>query len=102
MAQINWTDQAKADLVKIGEFIAKDSVKYAILTIQRIRERARQLKSFPFSGRVVPEVEIKELREIVFGNYRIIYQIISSTRIDVITVHHTSQEFKDEAGNENI
>ena len=34
MAQLNWTDQAADDLIGIANFIAKDSVKYARLTVR--------------------------------------------------------------------
>lgn len=92
MAKINWTDQAIIDLTNIADFIAKDSVKYARLTTKNIRERVRQLKSFPTSGRIVPETETPEIRELIFGNYRLIYKIFSSNRIDIITIHHSSRQ----------
>lgn len=92
MAQINWTDQATGDLIGIANFIAKDSIKYARLTIKRIRESARHLKNFPTSGRIVPETEIADVREVIIGSYRVIYKIVSVDRIDIITVHHSSME----------
>ncbi len=94
MVKINWTDQAISDLTNIAEFIGKDSIKYARLTINNIRERVRQLKHFPESGEIVPEIEIVEIRELIFGNYRIIYKIISPTRIDIITIHHSAKQLK--------
>ena len=54
MVKLNWTPQSKADLIAIAEFIAKDSPKYARIHIARIREKARQLRTYPNSGRVVP------------------------------------------------
>lgn len=81
-------------MTKIAEFIGKDSIKYARLTINNIRERVRQLKHFPESGKIVPEIEIVEIRELIFGNYRIIYKILSPTRIDIITIHHSAKQLK--------
>ena len=94
MVKINWTDQAIADLTTIAEFIRKDSEKYARLTVKNIRVRVRQLKQFPTSGKIVPENEKTEIRELIFGNYRIIYKIFSSTRIDILTVHHSARQLK--------
>jgi toxin ParE1/3/4 len=94
MVKINWTDQAVEDLTNIAEFIRKDSEKYARITVKNIRDRARQLKQFPTSGKIVPEIEKTEIRELIFGNYRIIYKIFSSTRIDILTVHHSAQQLK--------
>ena len=37
MARLNWTDQAILDLVNIVDFIAKDSVRYAKITVTIIR-----------------------------------------------------------------
>lgn len=47
MAQLNWTIQAKNDLISIAEFIAQNSTKYAKIQVQRIRERARQIPKYP-------------------------------------------------------
>lgn len=91
MVKINWTTQAKNDLISIAEFIGKSSRKYARIQIQRIRERTRQLKEYPNSGRVVPELENPRIRELILGNYRIIYCLVSDERIDILTVHHSAQ-----------
>lgn len=94
MVKINWTDQAIEDLTNIAEFIRKDSEKYARITVKNIRDRVRQLQQFPSSGKIVPEIEKTEIRELTFGNYRIIYKIFSSTRIDILTVHHSARQLK--------
>ena len=96
MARLSWTDQAVVDLTNIADFIAKDSVKYAKITVTRIRTVAKQLKEFPLSGRKVPEMNTDHIRELIMGNYRIIYFIVSSERIDIITVHHSSKRLDTE------
>jgi len=55
MVKLNWTPQAKHDLIAIAEYIAQDSKKYARIQIQRLRDRTRQLSNFPESGRVLPK-----------------------------------------------
>ena len=79
-------DKSALDLTHISEFIGRDSPKYASITISKIRNLAKQLLHHPYSGRKVPEVNQNDLREIIFGNYRIIYKIISESRIDIKTV----------------
>ncbi|MBP6185308.1 MAG: type II toxin-antitoxin system RelE/ParE family toxin [Saprospiraceae bacterium] len=91
MARLNWSDQAIFDLVNIAEFIAKDSDKYAKITITRIRIAARQLKTYPSCGRIVPEISSENIRELILGNYRIIYCIVSPNQIDILTVHHSAK-----------
>ena len=90
MARLNWTDLSIDDMLNIAEFISKDSVKYSVIQIKRIRERARLLKTQPLLGRIVPEMKNESVRELILGNYRIIYRIISDERIDILTVHHSA------------
>lgn len=91
MVKVSWTTQAKNDLISIAEFIGQNSKKYARIQIQRIRERTTQLKEHPNSGREVPELEDTRIRELILGNYRIIYCIVSDERVDILTVHHSAR-----------
>jgi toxin ParE1/3/4 len=87
MVEIRWTDQALDDIDNIAEFIAKDSVKYAEIQVERFFDKVNVLTTHPSAGRIVPEISSDDLRELIQGNYRIIYQIISKTRLDILTVH---------------
>jgi len=69
-------------------------VKYAKLQIKRIKLRARQLKKQPQSGRIVPETDDPSIKELIIGNYRIIYKIRSKSRIDMLTIHHSAKRLK--------
>ncbi len=91
MAKINWTDRALNDLNDIGEFIAKDSLRYSKMTLEKLIETARLIEKNQMIGRVVPELNVKEIREIITGNYRIIYQISDSNIVSILTVHHCSR-----------
>ena len=94
MVEISWTELALQDLRDIFDYIAKDSVFYADRYIDKLIERVDQLESNPKSGRVVPEFGILTLRELIEGNYRIVYQINSSQSISIIRVHHSARELK--------
>ena len=94
MVQINWTNQAKSDLKNIAEFISRDSVRYAKSQIIRIKQRASILKNHPLAGRTVPEYEVQEVRELIEGNYRIIYKLVNNERVDILTIHHSSRMMK--------
>jgi len=91
MVQINWTSRAKEDLKNIAHFIAQDSVYYAEKQVQRFYEAVEILSSQPEIGHPVTEYNIARLRQIVAGKYRIIYFIVTETRIDIITVHHSAR-----------
>ncbi len=91
MARLNWTDQSIADLISISDFISKDSIKYAKITINRIRKAARKVRDYPMIGRIVPEINLTEIREMIIGNYRLIYFIVDNEQIDILSVYHSSR-----------
>ena len=92
MVQVNWTFQAKDDLKSIAEYIGRDSKKYAKIQVLRIGERTKILKSHIEVGKVVPELENETIREIIEGNYRIIYRVVLDGRADILTVHHSARD----------
>jgi toxin ParE1/3/4 len=69
MVKIIWTQRALTDLKSIAEYISKDSVRYASLTLDKIRE-------------------------IIFGNYRIIYKINNTLTVNILTVHHSAKKLR--------
>ena len=91
MAKINWTDQAKSDIDNLIKFLAPQSEIYAKIQIQRIFDKANLLINMPRLGRVVPELEYKNVRELIIGSYRIVYHIVSEDRIDILTVHQSAR-----------
>lgn len=55
MVKVIWTDNAIYNLNEIGEYIAKNSERYAAITIQKLFEAVDILEQHPNAGRVVPE-----------------------------------------------
>jgi len=90
MAEVNWTKFALENISDITDFISKDSVSYAELFVRRIFEKVVILQDHPNSGRIVPEFENIHIRELIFGNYRIVYRLIDPG-VDIITVHHSAR-----------
>jgi len=90
MAKIIWTPQSLSDLDSVAEYIAKDSIYYAILFVENIIKSVESLELFPQMGRVVPEYQNKSIREIFYKSYRIIYEI-QNTTIDILTIFHSSR-----------
>ena len=90
MAQVRWTPQAADDLQAITEFIAKDSPQYASLFAINVFNAVERLVDFPESGRIVPERNDPQLREIIFGNYRIVYRLHRQTA-ELLTIHHAAR-----------
>ncbi|MCL5278440.1 MAG: type II toxin-antitoxin system RelE/ParE family toxin [Planctomycetes bacterium] len=87
MAQVRWTPQAADDLDAIAEFIGRDSPHFAALFVADILQTVDRLTDFPESGRMVPEIGERNIREIILGSYRIIYRLHREA-VEVLTVHH--------------
>ena len=94
MVEVKWTNQALDDIDNIAEYIAKDSVKYAKIQTERFFSITEILVTQPKSGRVVPETKKPNIRELILGNYRIIYKYVNSKRVDILTVHHSARQIK--------
>ncbi|MEH2213411.1 type II toxin-antitoxin system RelE/ParE family toxin [Nostoc sp.] len=88
--KVFWTETAVENLSAIYTYIAQNSPRYATRIIDRITKRSQQLANFPLSGRIVPEFETEQIREVIEGLYRIIYYI-KPEQIDVLAVIHGAQ-----------
>lgn len=93
MVKVIWTEFSVEDLRSIHAYISQDSKVYADRFIEKIISRVEQLETYPQSGRVVPEFHNDTLRELIEGNYRIIYKI-NSDAIAIVRVHHSARQIK--------
>jgi toxin ParE1/3/4 len=91
MVKIVWTDSAIQDLNDIGDYIEKDSFRYAEITVFELFESVDILEIYPKAGTIVPEFKDDSIRQIVRGNYRIVYQFIGEFRIEILTVHNCAR-----------
>ncbi len=73
--KVHWTATAEAHLDGIYTYIAQDSETFALRAMDRITRRSQQVGEFSMSGRKVPEYELDQIREVLFGPYRIIYHV---------------------------
>ncbi len=65
--KIHWTDTALDHLSAIHNYIALDSKQYAKRIVDRLTKRSQQIGNFPQSGRIVPEFEMEQIREVIEG-----------------------------------
>ena len=54
MVKVVWTDNAILNLNDIGNYIARDSERYAKIVVQELFFSTEILESHPKSGRIVP------------------------------------------------
>ncbi|MDE0032685.1 MAG: type II toxin-antitoxin system RelE/ParE family toxin [Deltaproteobacteria bacterium] len=86
----HWTRTAAEHLVAIYEHIAQDAPLYAQRVVDRLTRRSEQIAQFPESGRIVPEYEAPDIREVIARPYRIIYRV-KAERVEVLAVVHGAQ-----------
>jgi toxin ParE1/3/4 len=93
MAKVVWSPRAIKDINEIAEYIAKDSLQYARAQARLFIEVGENLEYHPYRGRIVPELGINSIRQILCGHYRIIYEV-SEAMIGILTVHHQARLLK--------
>jgi plasmid stabilization system protein ParE len=92
--KIIWSPLSVERVTEIARYIASDKPKAARVWVKQLFELVAQLKSFPYSGRIVPEINDNSIRELIFSNYRIIYRI-ELKQISILTVRHLRQILPD-------
>ena len=93
MVQIIWSKLAREDIKSIKEYISKDSEVYAKNTIIKIKKKVDLLIQNPNLGRDIPEVSNPIYREIIEGNYRIMFKKVDF-EIQILTIFHGARAFQ--------
>ena len=93
MAEIVFTAEAIRDIEEIRAYIAQDSARYADRQVQRFYLEVERLARFPLSGRMVPEVEVYSVREVIIGNYRMMYRLLEPDIVEIMIIHHGKRRF---------
>jgi plasmid stabilization system protein ParE len=95
--QVVWTDPALERVDEVAVYIAQDDPDAATRWTVELFDAVEQLGAFPESGRMVPEVGAREIRELIFGAYRVFYRVRDA--VEVLSVRHGSQLIRaDEVG----
>lgn len=95
--KVYWTIRAEIRLDAIHAYIAQENPSAGLQVAQRILQRSSQIAEFPESGRRVPDYDRDDVRELIEGNYRIVYRLLRD-RIDVLTVMHCAQLLPSDLG----
>jgi plasmid stabilization system protein ParE len=93
--RVRWTTGARSDLREIRAYIARDSERYAAALVKRIRESAARLGRFPGLGAIVEQWNREDLKEIIVGNYRVVYQFMPR-EVWIVGVIHAARRLPDE------
>ena len=88
---VKWTETATNDLEEAADFIARDSRYYAAALVREARAAARSLRTFAERGRVVPEIDAPDNRELFIRSYRLIYQV-TTERVFIVALVHGARD----------
>ena len=88
--KILWSPLAVERASEIVDYIAQDKPAAADKWIYAVFSKIEQLRSHPEIGRIVPEINEHQFRELIYGNYRIIYRI-ETKQISILTIRHGKQ-----------
>ncbi len=95
--QVIWAAVAENDLKQIIDYIAIDSPGNALQILNKIKQKASTLYTFPERGRIVKELQgegIQTYRELIVAPWRIIYRI-SDTTVYVLSVIDSRRNVED-------
>jgi addiction module RelE/StbE family toxin len=88
--KIVWSPLAIERAAEISEYIARDNPLAATKWAETLFDKVQLLQSSPESGRIVPEIHREDIRELIYGNYRIVYRV-EKDKISMLTVRHGKQ-----------
>jgi toxin ParE1/3/4 len=90
--QVILAPRAIRDLEAVVRYIAVDNPAAALGLGQTLISKAKAVGQFPESGRIVPEFQDASIREVLHGNYRIVYRVNSpSQTVEVVRFWHSAR-----------
>jgi len=88
--RIIWSPLSLERVAEIADYIARDNLTAAERWVDGIFKLVEPLEDLPKLGRIVPEIERDDFREVIKGNYRIIYRV-EPEQVSILTVRHGKQ-----------
>lgn len=94
--RVVWSPLALERVQAIAQNIAADRPTAAVRWVRELFARAHQLRQYPHSGRIAPDLARPEIRQLPYPPYRIIYRV-EGARVLILTVRHGREEDLDAA-----
>jgi toxin ParE1/3/4 len=87
-----WTESARRALDEVLEYIAQESRDRAFTLLSRVLDTAATLDTLANRGRVVPELNKPDIRELLVFDYRLQYRVFDE-QVVVIAFLHGDRDF---------
>ena len=88
---LRWTTSARADLVRLHEFLDQVNPQAAALAVQQIVAGARRIPGRPRLGARLREFAPREVRRILIGDYEIRYEL-TERDVFLLRIFHTRED----------
>ena len=90
--KVIWSPLADDQVDDAIAYIAADDPTAAVHWLELLLKRVASLGLFPNSGRVVPELQRDDIRELIIDPYRVIYRR-SADGVEIAAVRHGARQF---------
>jgi toxin ParE1/3/4 len=87
--RVIWSDRALGRVEESALFIAQDNDDAAARWTVELFDAVERLGQFPLSGKASSEPQATGVRELVFGAYRVFYQV--GADVEVLSVRRDSE-----------
>lgn len=85
--QTVWSPLAIEKATQFATTIALDKPMVVDKWLNELFGCVQRLTELPYSGKMVSEIQRKDIREVFHGNYRIIYKL-TTDQVQILTVRH--------------
>lgn len=88
---LRWTTSARADLVRLHEFLEPVNPRAAAQAVQLLVAGVKRIPARPRLGQRLSEFAPREVRRILIGDYEIRYEL-TARDVFVLRIFHTREE----------
>lgn len=92
LRKVNWTATAQRTLDEAVAYIAQDSLPAAKRLLEDALSTAESLSAFGERGRIIPEMQQPNVRELFVGRYRLMYEVFEA-KVEILAFIHGARDF---------
>lgn len=90
--EVVWAESARDALDQVVAYIAQDSPQAAVQILDAALAAGASLATLSQRGRIVPELDLANIREIFVFRYRLMYRV-EDNRVVVVAFLHGARDF---------
>jgi len=92
LRKVNWTATGQRTLDEAIAYIAQDSLPAAKRLLENVLDTAESLSVLSERGRIIPEMDQPNIRELFVGRYRLMYEVFDA-KVEILAFIHGARDF---------